>query len=148
MSAHLLFPLTVILYSSELGQGSQHIMQEGTTMAKRVSGGHLRVILSYCTGLVRGSIVKLYVESTTTSVEVIRLVVNQVAVTTRTPLEEDLTDYYLVAGIRDKKEWILEKNYHPLQLQMNAADQTKDKIFLMVKRRSEEEQLNQMVTNV
>lgn len=106
------------------------------------------MILSYCTGLVRGSIVKLFVESATTTNEVIQLVVQQVAVATCTNLEKDLSDYYLVAGIRDKKEWILEPDYHPLQLQLNTADQSKDKIFLMVKRKSEEEQLNQMVTNV
>ena len=137
----------LVFLHSEGNQKTQEPIQKGSPVTKRVNGGHLRVILSYRTGLVRGTIVKLYVESTTTTIEVLRLVVNQVALTTCTSLEKDLSDYYLVAGIRDKKEWILEDDYQPLQLQVNT-DQAKDKVFLMVKKRSEEAQLNQMITNV
>lgn len=110
-------------------------------------GGHLRVMLSYRTGLVRGSIVKLLVEHTTTTAEVIRLVVTQVARTSRTAVESDLSDYFLVASLGGKKEKVLDLDYAPLKLQMNAAE-TKDKVLLMVRKHSEEAQLNQMVTNV
>lgn len=121
--------------------------QGGQEAAAKPSGGHLRVMLSYRTGLVRGSIVKLFVEQKTTTAEVIKLVVTQVALTSRTTVETDLSDYFLVASIGGKKEKILEPDYAPLRLQMNAAE-SKDKVLLMVRKHSEEAQLNQMVTNV
>jgi len=102
------------------------------------------VMLSYRTGLVRGSIVKLFVEHTTTTAEVIRLVVAQVAKTSRSKVETDLSDYFMVAFI-GQKEKVLNSDYAPLQLQVNAAE-TKDKVLLMVRKHSEES--HQMVTNV
>ena len=104
------------------------------------------MMLSYRTGLVRGSIVKLFVEQTTTTAEVIKLVVTQVARTSRSKVESDLSDYFMVACL-GQKEKVLEPDYAPLQLQMNAAE-SKDKVLLMVRKHSEEAQMNQMVTNV
>ena len=113
--------------------------------------GYLRVIPSYQTGLARGTSVKLYIENTTTTLEVISLVVNQVAKATIGSSnvefhEQDLSDFYLVAGIRGRSEWTLEPNYHPLQLQLETG--TTGKVYLLVKRRSEENQLNQLITSV
>ncbi len=105
------------------------------------------MMLNYKTGLLRGSIVKLMVEHSTTTAEVIRLVVAQVAKTSRKAVESDMSDYYLVASLGGKKEKILDAGYAPLQLQMNAAE-IKDKVMLMVRKHSEEAQLNQMITNV
>ena len=108
------------------------------------TSGYLRVIPTYRTGLARGTSVKLYIESTTTTTEVVRLVVNQVAQATRAPTG-DLEDFYLVANM-GKREWILQPDYYPLQLQVNRDEI--GKVFLSLRRKSEEKQLNQMVTSV
>lgn len=109
--------------------------------------GHLRVIPSYRTGLARGTSVKLYIESTTTTMEVIDLVVKQVAKATGVSPEQDLSDFYLVAGISGMNEQTLDSDYHPLQLQLKAASRA-SKVYLLVKRKSEESQLNQLITSV
>ena len=103
--------------------------------------GYLRVIPSYRTGLTRGTSVKLYIESTTTTMEVINLVVKQVAKATGAA-DVDSADFYLVA-MSGKKEWTLSPEYRPLQLQLNPE---MGKIYLHVKRKSEE--TNQLVTSV
>lgn len=111
--------------------------------------GYLRVVPTYRTGLARGTSVKLYIESTTTTLEVISLVVKQVASATATSVENlDMSDFYLVASgsSRDTKELVLKPDYHPLQLQLDPAGM--GKVFLSVKRRSEENTLNQLVTSV
>lgn len=108
--------------------------------------GYLRVIPTYRTGLTRGTSVKLYIESITTTREVIALVVHQVAKATGTSLSSlDMSDFCLVAS-SGKNEWVLKPDYHPLQLQENPAE--KGKVFLWVKRKSDENQLNQLVTSV
>ena len=108
--------------------------------------GYLRVIPTYRTGLTRGTSVKLYIESTTTTKEVINLVVNQVAKATGGKAVQELSDFYLVATM-GKREWILQADYLPLQLQVNSLGDT-SKVFLFLKRKSEETQLNQLVTSV
>lgn len=110
-----------------------------------VAGGYLHVIPSYRTGLSRGTNVKLYIEAVTTTQEVISLVVDQVVKATGAPIVEDYSDFYLVA-IVGTRELTLQPNYHPLQLQDNPAE--KGKVFLSLKRRSEENQLNQLITSV
>ena len=112
---------------------------------EEIKSGYLRVIPTYRTGLTRGTSVKLYIESTTTTEEVIGLVVNQVAKATGTTMLADLSDFYLVATI-GKREWTLKPDYHPLQLQVSPTEM--GKVFLSLKRRSEENQLNQLVTSV
>ena len=108
--------------------------------------GYLRVIPTYRTGLTRGTSVKLFIESTTTTEEVITLVVKQVARATAVSHEDlDMSDFYLVASCGNK-EWTLQNNYLPLQLQDNSKDL--GKVFLWVRRKSEESQLNQLVTSV
>lgn len=104
--------------------------------------GYLRVIPTYRTGLTRGTSVKLYIESITTTQEVIGLVVNQVAKATSAAEVVDLSDFYLVATI-GTRERILQPDYRPLQLQANPTEGAK--VFLSLKKRSEE---NQMVTSV
>ncbi len=103
--------------------------------------GYLRVIPSYRTGLTRGTSVKLYIESTTTTMEVINLVVKQVAKATGAG-DVDSADFYLVA-VSGKREWTLSPDYRPLQLQVNPE---MGKIYLHVKRKSDE--TNQLVTSV
>ncbi len=103
---------------------------------------------SYRTGLARGTSVKLHIENTTTTLEVISLVVKQVARAKQGKADEniDLSDFYMVAGIGGGKERTLEPDYRPLQLQVTEG--AKGKVYLLVKRRSEETQLNQMITSV
>lgn len=109
--------------------------------------GYLRVIPTYRTGLTRGTSVKLYIESSTTTDEVITLVVKQVAKATNTTAT-DFSDYYLVASL-GTKDWILPPPYRPLQLQADcAAVAQMGRVFLSLKKRSEENQLNQLVTSV
>lgn len=89
---------------------------------------------------------KLYIESTTCTKEVIRLVVKQVAKATAVAWQSmDMSDFYLVASCGNS-EWILEKDFLPLQLQENPKEL--GKVFLWVKRKSDETQLNQLVTSV
>lgn len=107
--------------------------------------GYLRVIPTYRTGLTKGTSVKLYIENITTTEEVIGLVVNQVAKATGAANVVDFSDYYLVASI-GQKEWVLKPDYYPLQLQTNPTET--GKVFLWLKKRSEENQLNQLVTSV
>lgn len=120
---------------------------ESNGRIEEIKSGYLRVIPTYRTGLTRGTSVKLYIESTTTTEEVIGLVVNQVQVAKATGTKSitDLSDFYLVATI-GKREWTLKPDYHPLQLQVNPTEM--GKVFLSLKRRSEENQLNQLVTSV
>ena len=106
-----------------------------------IKSGYLRVIPSYRTGLTRGTSVKLYIENTTTTMEVINLVVKQVAKATG-GAEVNSSDFYLVA-VSGKREWTLNPDYHPLQLQANPDMK---KIYLHVKRKSDE--TNQLVTSV
>ena len=73
--------------------------------------------------------------------EVISLVVKQVAKATGAA-EVDSSDFFLVA-VSGKREWTLNPDYRPLQLQMNPE---MGKIYLHVKRKSEE--TNQLVTSV
>lgn len=114
-------------------------------VAEVLLGGYLHVIPSYRTGLSRGTNVKLYIEAVTTTHEVIGLVVDQVVKATGGPIVVDYSDFYLVAMV-GTREWILQSDYHPLQLQVNPAEM--GKVFLSLKRRSEENQLNQMITSV
>jgi hypothetical protein len=118
------------------------VVQNGSG-AQQLLGGYLHVIPSYRTGLSRGTNVKLYIEPITTTREVIGLVVDQVVKATGAPNTVDYSDFYLVATV-GKREWILQPDYHPLQLQLNPTE-AGGKVFLLLKRRSEE---NQMITSV
>lgn len=88
---------------------------------------------------------KLYIEPITTTREVIGLVVDQVVKATGAPNMVDYSDFYLVATV-GPREWVLQPDYRPLQLQVNPKET--GKVFLSLKRRSEESQLNQMITSV
>ena len=88
---------------------------------------------------------KLFIENTTTTQEVITLVVNQVSKATGGSNLNDFSDFYLVAAM-GKKMWNLNPDYHPLQLQLYPEET--GKVLLSIRRKSEETQLNQMVTSV
>lgn len=124
------------------------------SVLKEPRSGYLRVIPTYRTGLTRGMSVKLYIENITTTQEVIGLVVNEVAKAVGAAKVVDLSDFYLVATI-GTREWVLQPDYRPLQLQVNQTDASRvhpttdaDRVYLSLKKRSDENQLNQMVTSV
>ena len=82
---------------------------------------------------------QLYITLKTTVSEVIRLVVQQLekarfdrGIPGRQLLEDDISDFYLVA-ISNSKEWLLDKDFNPLQLQSQSS-----KCRLFVKRQSED----------
>lgn len=82
---------------------------------------------------------QLYITLKTTVSEVIRLVVQQLekarydrGIPTRQLMEDDLSDFYLVA-ISNSKEWLLDKDFNPLQLQSQSS-----RCRLFVKRHSED----------
>lgn len=103
--------------------------------------GYLRVFPDYNTGLVKGTSVKLYITIMTTTSEVIRLVVHQLekaridrGIAGARLMEDDLSDFYLVA-VSGNKEWVLDSEFNPLQLQSQML-----KCRLYVRRRSEDVQ--------
>ena len=57
-------------------------------------------------------------------------------------MEEDLSDFYLIA-INNSKEWLLDKNFSPLQLQTQSS-----KCRLFVKRRSDDLKIDDQATSV
>ena len=104
---------------------------------------------SYATGLVKGTSVKLYITHTTTTAEVIRLVVHQLekarlerGVPGPRITEEDLSDFYLVA-LSKNNEWALDTRANPLSLQSQSS-----MCKLEVRRRSEQFRLDEQVTSV
>lgn len=104
---------------------------------------------SYMTGLVKGTSVKLYITHTTTTAEVIRLVVHQLekarlerGVAGQRLTEEDLSDFYLIA-LSKNNEWPLDVRACPLSLQSQSS-----MCRLEVRRRSEELHLDEQVTSV
>ena len=95
------------------------------------------------------SLSQLFIALTTTTTEVLRSVVEQIQ---KARVEkglaedyhgnDDLSDYYIVA-LSGNKEWILPSGFNPLQLQNQAS-----KCMLMVRRRSEEQRLDEQATTV
>lgn len=125
---------------------NKELSTQAAQAAQHKQSGYLRVVPTYRTGLTRGTSVKLFIESTTTTDEVIRLVVQQVAKATSVAYSDlDLSDFYLVASCGNK-EWTLHRDFLPLQLQQNPAEM--GKVYLWVKRKSDENQLNQLITSV
>ena len=97
----------------------------------------------------KGTSVKLYITYTTTTAEVIRLVVHQLekarlerGVPGPRITEEDLSDFYLVALSRNN-EWALDTRANPLSLQSQSS-----MCRLEVRRRSEQFRLDELVTSV
>ncbi len=92
---------------------------------------------------------QLYITIKTTTIEVIRLVVQQLekaryekGLTDRGLTEDDLSDFYLVC-YSGNSEWTLEGSFNPLQLQAQAS-----KCRLFVKRYSEELVIDEQATTV
>ena len=115
------------------------------------ASGYLRVFPAYNTGLIKGTSVKLYITIMTTTSDVIRLVVHQLEKTRvergipgRMIMEDDLTDFYLVA-ISGNQERVLNEDYNPLQLQQQSQAQ---KCHLYVRRKSEQLRFTEQVTTV
>ena len=111
------------------------------------TSGYLRVFPAYETGLIKGTNVKLYITQMTTTAEVIKLVVQQLE---RARKEKgfpgkpvDLADFFIVASGTDHREFVLESDFHPLQLQSQMP-----KFHLFVKRKSDELRYSEEATNV
>jgi hypothetical protein len=112
----------------------------GGSPAPEPNAGYLRVFPAYTTGLMNGTSVRLFITGSTTTSEVIRLVVQQLEKArinkgiTGPPLtEQEMAGFYLVAR-QNGKETALDYNYTPLQLQMNPQHKWR----LLVRRISEE----------
>ncbi|CAI8044669.1 Ankyrin repeat and fibronectin type-III domain-containing protein 1, partial [Geodia barretti] len=104
------------------------------------NSGYLRVFPAYTTGLVSGTSVRLFITESTTTTEVIHLVVQQLEKARidkgipGPPLtEEDVAGFYLVARLNGK-ETALDYDYTPLQLQSNPQHKWR----LLVRRVAEE----------
>lgn len=94
-------------------------------------------------------VVQLFITLKTTTGEVIRLVVQQLEKTRldkRIPgprlTEADLTDFFLVA-VSGSKEQVLDSQFYPLELQIQSS-----KWRLFLKRKSEEQRLDEQATSV
>lgn len=114
------------------------------------TSGYLRVYPAYDTGLIKGTNVKLYITQMTTTTEVIKLVVQQLerarkekGLLGRPVTSDDLSDFFLVAIGQDHREFVLENDFHPLQLQSQSP-----KLHLFVKRKSDEQRYCKEATNV
>ncbi|KAL5473167.1 hypothetical protein EMCRGX_G027615 [Ephydatia muelleri] len=114
------------------------------------TSGYLRVYPAYETGLIKGTNVKLYITQMTTTTEVIKLVVQQLerarkekGLPGKPVTSDDLTDFFIVASGMDHREFVLENDFHPLQLQSQMP-----KLHLFVKRKSDEQRYCEEATNV
>ena len=86
----------------------------------------------------------------TTTAEVIKLVVQQLerarkekGLPGKPITSDDLSDFYIVATGLDHREFVLENEFNPLQLQSQLP-----KLHLFVKRKSDEQRYSEEATNV